>query len=195
MSEVHQNENPDDSNSGKEEFVSKQSYLAVSKDMHTYKQKMKELTAQLEAIKADNEARDVAVLQEKEQWHDLYKKSEAKIQELQTVRDQERSKFLEGHKKNSVLQQVSFKKQDYIRFIDVSKIEVNEDGSISPESVQLEVDRIRKEYPELIKTSAKETLPDAAPKGAANKSYSEMTSEERDKERMRLILEKQKQKK
>lgn len=195
MSEVHQNENQDDSNSVNEEFVSKQAYVAVSKDMHTYKQKMKELTAQLEAIKADNEAREVSVLQEQEKWHDLYKKSETKIQELQSIRDQERNKFLEGHKKNSVLQNVSFKKPDYIRFIDVSKIEVNEDGSISPESVQLEVDRIKKEYPELLKTSAKEMLPDAAPKGAAAKAYNEMTSDERDKERMRLILEKQKQKK
>ena len=180
MSDVHDsgttvpaNENADDTG-----VVSKQAYKQVSQDMHTYKSKMKQLQAEMEALKADKEAREKSVLEEQEKWHDLYKKSESKIGELLKERDHERVKFVEGHKKNSVLQQISFKKQDYIKFVDVSKIEVNEDGSINPDTVSLEVERIKKEYPELLKSSAKEPLPDAAPRGAKPKSLQDMTPSE-----------------
>lgn len=162
----------------KDGFVSKQAYKQVSQDMHSYKTKMKELSAQLEAVKADKEAREKSVLEEQEKWHDLYKKSETKIQELLKERDKERNQFLEGHKKNSVLQQVSFKKPEYVKFIDVSKIEVNEDGSIAQDLVAAEVERIKKEYPELLKTTAREMLPDAAPKGAKPKSLKDMSPSE-----------------
>lgn len=179
MSEVHSDDNSNNElETEKEGFVSKKAYSQVTQDMHSYKAKMKELSAQLEAIKADNEAKEKSALVEQEKWHDLYKKSESKIQDLLKERDLERNRFLEGHKKNSVLQNISFKKQEYIKFIDVSKIEVNEDGSINPDSVNHEVERIKKEFPELIKTNVKEMLPDAAPKGAKAKTLSEMTSEE-----------------
>lgn len=180
MSDVHDSSNrqAEEVVDEKDGFVSKQAYKQVSQDMHSYKAKMKELSAQLEAVKADKEAREKSVLEEQEKWHDLYKKSELKIQELLKERDKERNQFLEGHKKNSVLQQISFKKPEYVKFIDVSKIEVNEDGSIVPDLVAAEVERIKKEYPELLKTNAREMLPDAAPKGAKPKSLKDMSPSE-----------------
>ncbi|MCB0370143.1 MAG: hypothetical protein KDD45_12145, partial [Bdellovibrionales bacterium] len=134
--------------------------------------------AQLEALKADNEAKENAVLLENEKWKELFQKSESKIKELESIREQERSKFVEGHKKNSVLQHVQFKKQDYLKFINTSNIEINDDGSVNIETLQSEVERIKKEYPELLNIQTKATLPDAAPKTFKDKTLSEMTKEE-----------------
>jgi chromosome segregation ATPase len=170
------------------EVVPKKAYKEVSADLHKFKSQARELNAQLQAIKADQEARDKAVLEEQQKWSELYKRSESKLSQLQAERQQEREQFVESHKRNSVIQQLGgFKKEAYSKFIDSSKIEIFEDGSINPESVELEVARLRKEYPELIKQSPKQGLPDAAPKAMAERDYSQLNAKERQELKASLL--------
>lgn len=170
------------------EVVAKDAYVKVSQDMHKFKSQAKQLEAKLAEIQAEQEARERATLEEKEQWHTLYKKAEEKLKAIENERLSERSKFIESHKVNAVIQNLGgFKKPEYNKFIDSSKIEVTEDGSIDEKSVVSEVERIKREYPELIKAAGIKPLPDSAPKQVAPKSLDQMSPAERAALRRRLI--------
>lgn len=190
MSEVQNKpvENQDSIENTDEAFVPKRAYQEVSKDMLKYKSEMKQLSAQLEQLKAEKEAKEISTMQEQEKWHDLYKKSEQKLSQLAQERDSERNRFVDFHKKNAVIEKLGgFKKPEYTKFINTNEIELNEDGSIVEDSLMNQVEKIRKEYPELIKTTPRNELPNAAPRGAVQKSVSEMTQAELNAARRELL--------
>jgi hypothetical protein len=197
MSEVRNdnqdNANNENNNQGNEgdSFVPKSAYSKVTADMHKYKSEMKSLQGQLEQYKADQEAREKQALQDQEKWKDLYQKAEAQLSKVKQERDSEKSKFIDFHKKNAVTQAIGgFKKNDYLKFINTDSIEVLEDGSIDQNSIASEVERIKKEYPELIKTSPVQPLPNAAPSKGTAKSVAEMSPEERAAYRREALLKK-----
>ena len=194
MSDVPNNNNNEDSTQeSSNEVVSKKAYSEVSKDMLKYKQEMKALQAQLAQVQADKEAADTAQLQEKEEWHQLYKIAETKLSTLAQERDAERNKFITFHKVNAVVEKLGgFKKPEYTKFIDTNAIEIDENGSVIEDTVLSQVERIRKEYPELIKQSQKQELPNAAPRAGAERSYSQLT--EKEKIELKLSLAKQNKK-
>lgn len=189
MSEV-QNEQVEDQTEEQndETAISPEAYKRVSQDMHKYKSKMKEFQGVIEALKIEKEQNEQQKLVEQNKWQDLYKKSEEKLKALTSQRDSERNKFIDSHKKNAVIQALGgFKRSDYSRFVDVSQVDLAEDGTVNEDSVQAEVSRIRKEFPELLKSAPKPTLPDKAPGKLENKSLSEMTPDEKNAYRRNLL--------
>jgi hypothetical protein len=162
------------------EVVSKEAYSKVSTDMHKFKTEAKALASKLADVQAEQEAKEKASLEEKEQWHALYKKSEQKLKDIETERVTEKSKFIESHKINAVIQNLGgFKKPEYNRFIDSSKVAINEDGSIDDTSVNSEVERLKREYPELVKSKSATPLPANAPVMSGLKAIKDMSSDER----------------
>lgn len=188
MSDVH-----DKSEDSTQDLISKDAYKAVSADMHKYKSRMKELEGMLEQMKADKEAEVNAKLMEKEQYHELYKKTEAKLKEVVQERESERKRFVDGHKANAVVANLGgFKKPEYIKFINLDAVDISEDGNISEASVMSEVDRIKREFPELIKATTAKPLPSDAPKSGTipTKSVSQMTPDELYQARRAAIMRK-----
>jgi hypothetical protein len=150
----------------KEDFVSKKAYQDVSTDMHKYKQELRDTQAKLNQLQAEREAVEREALAEQGKWEELYQKNQTELEAVKQERAGEQNKFVDYHKKNSVLNKVGgFKRDEYNKFIDVNNIEMNEDGSIDETSLELEVDRIRQSYPELLKTGSGTKLPNDAPKG------------------------------
>lgn len=165
-----------------EQFVSKKAYQEVSGDMHKYKSELQETKARLAEIEAIQETKEQEALQEQGRWEELYNTSKEQLTTLQSERNQERDKFIGYHKKNSVLQHIGgFKRDEYNSFINVENIKLNDDGSINNESLTSEVDRIKQEYPELIKTNSSTKLPKEAPSQneIGNKGYDKMTEAEK----------------
>lgn len=170
------------------EVVDQKAYKQVAADMHKYKSELKQYKEQLAAIKADKEAAEKQSLYEQEKWKELFQKNEASLKQIQAERDQERNKFLTSHKINNVVQELGgFKKPEYVKFIDTTKVEMDEDGNILAESVKAEVERIKKEYPELIKTSSVQPLPSKASSGFVQKPVSQMTAAELAQKRRELL--------
>jgi hypothetical protein len=150
----------------KDDFVTKQAYQDVSKDMHRYKQEAKEAKALLTQIEADKSAADSERLAEQGKWEELYEKNNAELTSLKRERQDEQGKFVDYHKKNSVLQKIGgFKRDEYNNFINVDSIQMNEDGSIDDASLTAEIDRVKQEYPELLKKASTTKLPNDAPNG------------------------------
>lgn len=167
MNEEIKEEGSNEEGQTKDDFVSKKAYTDVSNDMHKYKSELKDVKAMLNQLNAEKSAGEKERLAEQGKWEDLYQKNELELNALKSERNAEQDKFVNYHKKNSVLNKIgSFKKDEYNRFIQTDKINMNEDGSIDSESLGLEVDRIRQEYPELLKASAGNKLPNDAPNGS-----------------------------
>lgn len=199
MSEsIHTKENQqDDSINNNEqnqpEYVDKAVYKKTAEDMLKYKSEMRSYKAQLDQIKADNEAKEKQALYEQENWKKLFQQNEEKLKQLQLERDSERDKFINAHKVNSVVQELGgFKKPEYVKFVDHAKIELDENGSLITASVQAEVQRIKQMYPELVKTNSElvKPLPSQAARGASPKSIEQMTPSELAQARRELLNKK-----
>jgi chromosome segregation ATPase len=149
---------------GKEEFVSKKAYGEVSSSMHKYKSELKDTRARLNELEEEKRAAEKEALAEQGKWEELYNKNQEELTAVKNERANEQDKFVDYHKKNSVLNKVGgFKRDEYNKFIDVNAISMNEDGSIDNASLELEIDRIRQTYPELLKEGSGTKLPNSAP--------------------------------
>tara|TARA_B100001971_G_C18266422_1_gene593066 strand:+ start:2456 stop:3079 length:624 start_codon:yes stop_codon:yes gene_type:complete len=180
--------------SQEEQYVSKKAYQEVSSDMHKYKQELKEKEAKLNELLAIQEAKEKEALEEQGRWEELYKQSQEKLTTLQSERDQERNKFIDYHKRNSVLQKLGgFKRDEYNKFVNIENIELREDGSIDEDSIASEIDRIRQNYPELIKSNSPTSLPKDAPmqNEVGKKSFDQMSEVERNNLKRSLLTKPQ----
>lgn len=181
-------------NESEPEFVPKKAYAETQADMFKYKSKLKETEALLNQLKAEKEQSEVASLKDNEQWKTLYEKNQAKLAEIESQRLQERDQFINFHKKNAVLKEIGgFKKDEYSNFIDIKNVEMDETGNVIKDSLLAEVNRIKQQYPELIKAATANNLPSDAPKSFETnntKAYSQMNEREKAAYRMSLITKK-----
>ena len=199
MTDSINNEKPEENNkvnleeqSDNEEkaFVPKKAYQEVSSDMHRYKGKAKELEAKLNEYQAQLDQIEQAKLEEQGRWEEIARKKDEQLSQVLSEREAESKKFIEHHKKQSVIAKLGgFKKDEYASFINVSAIEVNDHGQPTLESLEAEVERIRANHPELLKANvASNLLPNQAPSTTSvNKEYSQMTPAEKAEYRKKLL--------
>ncbi|MCW4027071.1 MAG: hypothetical protein NWE76_06280 [Candidatus Bathyarchaeota archaeon] len=152
------------SESNNADTVKDQAIQDYKADMFKYKERMKQAESDLEAIRAEKAALERHQLEKNEEWKVLYEREkserEAAVSELQHKSTQ----FMDSSKKNAVVQHLGgFKKDDYANFIDVSNVEVADNGALSSESIKREAERIRQTFPELLKAFDGPKLPDGAP--------------------------------
>ena len=147
------------------DLVSKKVLDEYKSDMFRYKSKMKETEAELQSLRDVQALSEKQNLEDKEEWKLLYEKE--KEEKSKALGDLEtKSKFfIDTSKKNAVAQKLGgFKKDSYVSFINTSNIEVNEnDGTFDGDSIQREVDRIKQEFPELLKIGTPGKMPNDAP--------------------------------
>ncbi len=173
-----------------EAFVPKKAYEDVSSDMHKYKGKARELEATLTEYQAKLEAIETAKLQEQGRWEEIAKKKDEQLKLLSSERNSEKNKFVDYHKKQAVIAELGgFKKSEYASFIDVSNVEVDDNGVVISSSLEAEVDRIRTNYPEIIKGRSSGILPSEAPQStqASSSDYKNMSEADKAALRRKLI--------
>jgi viroplasmin and RNaseH domain-containing protein len=133
-------------------------------DMFKYKERMKSAQSELEAVLAEKAALERNQLEKNEEWKVLYEREKSERESAVSELQQKSTQFMDSSKKNAVVQQLGgFKKDEYSRFIDVSNIEVTDNGTFSSESLSREVERVRQTFPELLKAFDGPKLPGGAP--------------------------------
>lgn len=180
----------------KDDYVPKKAYEETKADLFKFKQRAKELEAKTNQLAADAEARDKQILKDNEQWKALYEKTNGELETVKSTLTKREQQMISVHKKNAILKEVGgFKKDEYANFINVDAVEMDESGTINAESLASEVNRIKQNYAELLKGSAAPNLPNGAPKSFNNdKEYKNMSLADREKLKMKLILDQQKKK-
>lgn len=177
----------------KDEFVPKKAFTEVTADMFKYKTKLKETESQLIQMKAEREAAEVRSLEENNQWKVLYEKKKVEAEQIAQARQAEQDKFVGVHKKNAVLRELGgFKKEEYNTFINITNVEIDENGNIVQDSLLGEVNRLKQSYPELIKSSSAQNLPSDAPRSVdlPAKEYNSLSPKEKQDLKMKLLLNK-----
>lgn len=176
--------------------VSSDLYKKTSVDMMKFKQERNSLRQELEALKAEREAASIAKLEadgEKDKVADYYK---SKYQEVENERAQERESVVNLIKRNAVTQGVGgFVKPTYAEMaINLDNI-LMVDGALDEDSVNAEVERIRREDSQLLKVQSGASLPNGAPDVDVNDNtndFSNMTSSQKMEWRRNLIKNKNK---
>lgn len=175
---------------------SEKAFRQVSDDMHKYKDALKELTASMETMKAEATEAKRVVLEKNEQYKELYETELLRNDELQKKLEDRNTSFITAQKLTAVKEKLGqFKKPEYNKFIDTSRIIVDNDGNVDLSTVDNEVSRLKQEYPELIKVKASSKLPDEAPESGEKiiKPLEKMTPQVRSDMRRKLIEERTKQ--
>lgn len=116
--------------------------------------------------------------------------SPVKVERNRKIRHTEKEQFINHHKKNAVLRELGgFKKEEYTSFVNISNVEMDDEGNIIKDSLLSEVSRIKQEYPELIKSAQVNNLPSTAPKTfePQAKSFKDLSEKERDALKEQLL--------
>lgn len=174
---------------------SEKAFRKVSDDMHKYKSDNAELKSQIDKMNQLQEDEQRANLEKNDEYKKLYEDERHRNDDLQTKYDDRNSKFIDSQKINAVKDKLGqFKRSEYNRFIDTSRIIMDNEGNVDVMTVDNEVNRLKNEYPELIKAKKASKLPNQSPaSGDPNKPpLSKLTSEERMDMRRKMIEERSK---
>jgi len=165
-----------------EDLVPKKVVEEYKKDLFKFKDKYRSTEEELKKLREQIALQEKASLEEKEEWKTLYEREKEAREKALSELEQKSQIFIDSSKKNAVVQRLGgFKKESYARFINTSNIEVNEDGTFNDDSLAAEVDRIKQEFPELLKMSTSTKMPNTAPQstnGVTNIKLTELSPEQ-----------------
>ena len=147
----------------KDELVSKKVLDQYKSDMFKYKSKMKDTESELQKLRDQIALQEKQTLEDSAEWKTLYEREkEEKTKALGELENKSKF-FIDTSKRQSVIQKLGgFRKDSYASFIETSNINMNDDGTFNAESVLAEVDRIKQEFPELIKMTTLGKMPNEA---------------------------------
>lgn len=162
--------------------VSVETYKRVLKQRKADREKAKALEEENNALKAERETAENAKLAEANEYKKLYETEKKKREETESKLSEMSNKQVTDAKTKALSEALGgLKKSEYLKFADLSQIQMNDDGTVEGDSLATVVTVFRTNYPELVPIKGKDTLPNMAPKGYIPppvKPLSEMTQEE-----------------
>lgn len=166
----------------KNEFVPAKAYEEVTRDMHKYKNGIKEREAQINELRAQLKAQEEAKLRENEQWQEIAKRREAELEEVKTKYTQETSSFQRAVKRTALKQELGGKiKEEYLQFANLDAIQMDEGGIVDTESLREVANEFRKQHGQLIPQEQANEITGhdtSIQEIGSQKKVSEMTSDE-----------------
>jgi len=168
MSEVtdvsnENNESQESNSSEAEKRVPKKAYDDVSKDMHKYKTKTKDLEAKVNEYESKLKHIEEEKLQEQDRWKELYENQKVEIESERAGRKQERSNYLNTVKKSALKSELGNISSEYLVHANLDAVEFNDDGSINPDSVHKVANEFREKHALLIPKSVTTNITNLAP--------------------------------
>ena len=147
-------------------------------DMFKFKEQSKALAEELQALKNERAAERTDKLKADQEYKTLFEEEVARREKLEAETQSQKQQFVDSSKLNAVVTALGgFKKDSYIKFVDANNVQMTDGGTIDSESLKAEADRVRQEYPELLKAASTASLPNTAPKQVSTeKPISELTS-------------------
>lgn len=148
-----------------DELVSKKVLEEFKADFFKEKEKRKALEADRQRLLDEKALREKDELIKNEQWKQLYETEKSEKLKFENELKNNKEQYVTTAKVNAVMQLLGgLKKDSYSKYIDTSKIEVREDGTLDQESIRREADRYRQEYAELLNVGpASGKMPSNAP--------------------------------
>lgn len=134
--------------------VSKKAYIEKSRDMHKYKAQLKEERARAAEYEAKLKALEEEKLVEQQRFEELYKRERQQRENVEKQRHAEKELYLRAVKLSALKAEIGNVKDVYLQHANIDSIDINEDGSISSDSVKSVADQFRQEHGQLIPRNA-----------------------------------------
>lgn len=185
ISNEQEQNKPDVQENQKEQFVHRKAYEEVTKDMHKYKSKAKEIEAMKNELEAQMKAIEEQKLKDQQKWQELYEREKQQREQAEIERNKDKSLYLRSVKLNALKAEIgSDIKDEYLSFADIDAIELKDDGTLSSESVLKVANDFRQNHPSLLPASSNSGITNmASPTGntvqQGEKSLNELTYEEK----------------
>lgn len=153
---------------------------ALKAELAESKKQFSAVTTQLNAMNEAKKKEKEQALLEQENYKELSQTYKSEVQKLKDQQEEYQRKMLDTAKKQAVLNRLGgFKKPDFERFINLDNLLINE-GKIDEVSLEKETNRLKTEYPELLKQDTPNLPADApADNRDTEKKYSEMSEKEK----------------
>lgn len=136
------------------EFVSKKAYEDVSKDMHKYKSKLKELEATVNEYQTKFKSVEEEKLAEQNRYKELYEKKTQELEAEKSRTVEQQNKYLRSLKVVELKRELGGTvKDEYLVHADVNGIEFNEDGTLNRETLVTVANKFRQQHGALIPKS------------------------------------------
>lgn len=171
-------------------------YNNVKDDMLKYKHELKDAMSEIKKMRDEQEQAARKAKELNNEYKELYEEQLKANEALKNTINEKNNNFLNAQKLSRVKEKLGgFKKQEYNKFIDTSRVIIDNEGNVDETTVDNEVARLKTEYPELIKVKASSELPNEAPEsGHFNpKQVQELTKAERSEIRRKAIEDRQNQ--
>ncbi len=137
----------------------------------------KALQLKLDKLQKDADERVKTELENQQKYKELYEAGKSESEDLKKklqAHDERWNDALKLNAFNSALGDTRKIESKFYGFIDTSKILIDpETNKVDPVSVQKEVDRVTREYPEIIKSTVRGDLPNGSPRGGKGLTYAE----------------------
>jgi hypothetical protein len=138
----------------KEEFVRRQAYEEVNKDMHKFKSRAKDADARAAELEAKLKAIEEDKLKQEQKYQELYEREKKQREVEAAARKKDRDLYLRGLKLAALKAEIGNIRDTYLSHAAIDEIEVQEDGSLNSDSVRSVANKFRQEHPALIPTSS-----------------------------------------
>ncbi len=182
----------DASEQKQEEFVKRSAYENVSSDMHKFKSKAKDSAARVAELEAKIKTEEESRLKEQNDWKQLYEREKQEKDDLKSVGEQQREEYVRTVKLSALKSELGGNVKDqYLQFAEVDGVQLNEDGTLNSDSVQLVANKFRQEHPTLVGKQGNLNITGPAPSGGGEyrepaKTAANMTQAERMAELQKL---------
>ncbi len=183
-----------ESNPEEKQFVPVKAYKDVSSDMHKFKNKAREAEAKANELAERLKAIEENTLKEQQRFEELYEREKVERQKEQEERQNEKALYLRSVKISALKDELGGKvKDEYLSFANVDSIELQEDGTLSSESVQNVANSFRQAHPGLIAKDSAVNITGTAPAKGVSTEQQEVTLESMTIEQKIAQLQKLKQ--
>lgn len=134
--------------------VAKKAYEDVSKDMHKYKSKTKELEAALNEYQVKLKTIEEEKLVEEKRYKELYEKRTEELEAQKRAAKERENQYLKSLKMVELKKELGVNiKDQYLVHANVDAIEFNEDGTLNRDSLVTVANAFRQEHGQLIPKS------------------------------------------
>jgi hypothetical protein len=137
----------------KEEFVRRQAYEEVNKDMHKFKSRAKDAEAKAAEAEAKLKAIEEDRLKQDQKYQELYEREKKQREIEANARKKDRDLYLRGLKLAALKGELGNVREEYLSHAAIDEIEVQETGALSSDSVRSVANKFRQEHPSLIPTN------------------------------------------
>lgn len=185
--ETKENKQGENSNSDTE-FVPKNAYEEVSKDMHKYKAQAKAEAAARAELDARIKAIEEAKLVEEKRFEELYQKEREAKEKAENALKSTNDHYIQSVKMTALMREIGNIKPKYLTHAALDEITVHDDGTLSSESVTKVANKFRQENPELVPTQNAGNITDNAPANNTFTANEKKSLENLSQDELRALL-------